>query len=52
MNYRELLLNKPYFNITVANALNRLGDSLDVLLFTWLIYDVTKNASYSAFMVA
>ena len=52
MKYKMLLRNKSYIKVTLANAINRLGDSLDVLLFSWLIYDISKNAALSAFMIA
>lgn len=52
MNYIKLLSNHPFMKITIANAIGRFGDSLDMLLFSWLIYDITKEASWSAMMVA
>lgn len=39
-------------NVTIANAIGRLGDSLDMLLFSWLIYSITNEASWSAILVA
>lgn len=52
MKYKNLLSNPPFLRITIANALGRFGDSLDMLLFSWLIYEITNEVSWSAIMVA
>ena len=44
-NYKDLLKEKEYSKLLVANLVNRFGDSLDAIAFTWLIYHITKSAS-------
>lgn len=43
LNYRKLL---------TANLINRFGDSVDSVAFTWLSYEMTENASLSALVFA
>lgn len=40
--------NSSYRNILFSNIINRLGDSLDSILFTWLVYSMTGSAAWSA----
>lgn len=49
-NYEQILSQKEYLKLTGANFINRLGDSIDMIAFTWLIYDLTGSASWSAIM--
>ncbi len=49
-NYKQILSQKEYLKLTGANFINRLGDSIDMIAFTWLIYDLTGSASWSAIM--
>ena len=44
-NYKDLLKEKEYSKLLVANLVNRFGDSLDAITFTWLIYHITQSAS-------
>lgn len=36
----------------VANVISRFGDSIDSIAFTWLVYQVTESAAWSAAMFA
>lgn len=38
--------------ITIAGVINRFGDSIDAIAFTWLVYALTGNATWSALMFA
>lgn len=49
-NYRELLKNRNYSKMLAANFINRLGDSIDMMAFTWLTYQLTNSASWAAIM--
>lgn len=46
--YRKLLKDKNYLLYIVANVINRFGDALDSIAFTWIIYTITNNAFWSA----
>ena len=50
--YRTLLKNRNYTKLLSANMINRLGDGIDSIAFTWLTYALTKNASLSAIVFA
>lgn len=36
----------------VAGLINRFGDSIDAIAFTWLVYAITGKASWSALVFA
>lgn len=46
-NYKDLLKEKEYCKLLFSNLVNRFGDSLDAITFTWLIYHITKSASWA-----
>lgn len=46
--YRTLFQNPNYIKLLFANMINRLGDGIDSVTFTWLTYALTENASLSA----
>ena len=46
-NYRDLFKEKEYSKLLISNLVNRFGDSLDAIAFTWLIYHITQSASWA-----
>lgn len=52
IGYREIFTQKDFCKLIVANIINRFGDSIDALAFTWLVYQVTRSASWSAIIYA
>lgn len=48
--YRNVLKQRQYMKLLCANVINRFGDSVDAITFTWLIYAITGSASWSAVM--
>lgn len=52
IGYRQILTQKEYCKLIAANLINRFGDSVDALAFTWLVYQVTGSASWSAIIYA
>ena len=48
MNKHELYHNHNYVYLLTSNIINRCGDSLDTILFTWLVYLLTNSAGWSA----
>ena len=49
--YKTINSQKEYLKIILANLINRFGDSIDAIAFTWLAYQLTHDASWSALMV-
>lgn len=47
-SYKDILGKKEYMKILVATFINRFGDSIDAIAFTWLVYQLTENAAWSA----
>ncbi len=52
VGYREVLRQREYFKILLAGLVNRFGDSIDAVAFTWLVYAITGKASWSALVFA
>ena len=46
--YREVLKQKDYRALLISTMVNRFGDALDAVAFTWLVYQVTQSGSWSA----
>lgn len=52
ISYRDVFFQKEYVKIIFSNMINRFGDSIDAIAFTWLVYSVTGSASWSAVIFA
>lgn len=52
MRYKDIFSQKEYMKLMVANVISRFGDSIDSIAFTWLVYQVTESAAWSAAMFA
>lgn len=50
--YRKILKNKNFRKMVFADVINRFGDSVDAIAFTWLTYDLSKSAAMSALVFA
>lgn len=48
MEYRRLLSNRNYVLLQSANFINRLGDSIDAIALSWLVYQISNSASVAA----
>jgi MFS family permease len=46
--YREVLKQKEFMKLIIANVINRFGDSVDSIAFTWLVYALTNSPAWSA----
>ena len=46
--YKQIIRNKNFMTLQIANAVNRLGDSLDAIALSWLVYQISQSASSSA----
>ncbi len=49
--YRILKTQRQYMKMIVANIINRFGDSIDQIAFTWLVYELTHSALWSTIIV-
>ena len=47
-SYAELIRQPNYRKSLASSVLNRFGDSLDVIAMSWLVYQVTGSAVFSA----
>lgn len=50
--YKFLSKEPEFAKLLVANTINRFGDSVDVVAYMWLIYELTGSAAWSAFIYA
>lgn len=48
LKYRDVLKSTEYRKLLLTNLVNRFGDSVDAIAFTWLVYEITGSASWSA----
>lgn len=48
IQYRDVLKEKDYTILLFTNLINRFGDAVDAIAFTWLVYAITKSASWAA----
>ena len=46
--YKDVLKNREYRKLLLSSMINRFGDSIDAIAFTWLVYQITKSASWAA----
>lgn len=49
--YRQIFKQREFMKMTGANFINRFGDSIDMIAFTWLVFELTGSASWSAIML-
>lgn len=48
IGYRDIFSQKEYLKLLTSNVVNRFGDAVDSITFTWLTYALTGSASWSA----
>jgi MFS family permease len=46
--YKAVLSNSNCRKLIISNLINRFGDSIDAIAFTWLVYQITGSATWSA----
>lgn len=47
-SYKDILDQKQYLKYIAANAINRFGDSIDMIAFGWMAYALTKSEIWMA----
>ncbi|WP_167511292.1 MFS transporter [Pseudobutyrivibrio xylanivorans] len=50
--YGEIFKEREYRKLIFATVINRFGDSVDAITFTWLVYQITHSAAWSAIVFA
>ncbi len=50
--YGEIFKEREYRKLIFATVINRFGDSVDAIAFTWLVYQITHSAMWSAIVFA
>ena len=48
IGYRDIFSQREYLKLLTSNVVNRFGDAVDSITFTWLTYALTGSASWSA----
>lgn len=48
IGYRDIFRQTEYMKIMIAALINRFGDSIDAIASTWIVYEITGNAAWSA----
>lgn len=48
IGYKDILKQREYMKTVVAAVINRFGDGVDGVAFTWLVYMITGSAAWSA----
>ena len=46
--YTFLLKEKSYIKLVLSNVINRFGDAIDAIAFTWLAYSISKSAAWAS----
>ena len=49
--YRQLLSQRQYIQLLLADTINRFGDSIDVIAYSWIMYEITGSALLMALVV-
>lgn len=48
VTYKDIFHQKEYMKLILASLINRFGDSIDAIAFTWIVYEISGNAALSA----
>lgn len=48
IGYKDVFRQKEYVKMIIASLINRFGDSVDAIAATWIVYELTNNAVWSA----
>lgn len=51
-SYKTIIGESNYRKLIFSGVIDRFGDSVDALAFTWLVYQITHNAMWSAIVFA
>ena len=48
IGYKDIFCQKEYMKMIIAALINRFGDSVDAIASTWIVYEITGSAAWSA----
>lgn len=48
IGYKSIFKQKEYMKLILASVVNRFGDSIDAIALTWLVYELSGSAAWSA----
>ena len=48
IGYRDVFRQKEFMKMIVAALINRFGDAVDAIAASWIVYEITGNAVWSA----
>lgn len=48
VTYLDILRQSNYRRLIIANIINRLGDAIDTLAFSWIVYAFTGEGMWAA----
>lgn len=48
IGYKDIFRQREYMKMIIAALINRFGDAIDAIAFTWIVYEITNNAAWSA----
>lgn len=51
-NLKEIFKEREYRKLIFASLIDRFGDSVDAIAFTWIVYQITQSAAWSAIVFA
>lgn len=49
--YRQLLSQRQYLKLLFADCINRFGDGIDTIAYSWIMYEITGSESLMALVV-
>lgn len=49
--YRQLLSQRQYLKLLLADCINRFGDGIDTIAYSWIMYEITGSESLMALVV-
>ncbi len=52
ITYKDIISNSNYRKLMLSGMIDRFGDSTDAIAFTWLVYQITHDAMWSAIVFA
>lgn len=50
--YKDVFRQKEFTKLIISNIINRFGDSIDEISLTWIVYENTRSAFWSALIFA
>ncbi len=50
-NYKELKNQKQFLKLLVADTISRFGDSLDIVAYSWIMYEITGSEALLAIVM-